>query len=262
MADFRVRLKTENEIALLREGGKRLSFVLNKVAEAVTPGVTEKELDALAEKTILEMGDKPAFKNYRPDLAAVAFPASLCVSVNDAVVHGIPTDRVLKEGDIVGIDLGVIHSGLYTDMAMTVPVGKISPLHQKLITVTREALAVGINAAQSGFYTGDIGYAIESFVKKYKYGIVRELAGHGVGYEAHEAPYVPNYGRPGKGEKLVPGLVIAIEPMFNDGGDDIVLAEDQFTYKTADGGHSAHFEKTIVITEDGPEILTPHHFYT
>lgn len=253
-----IRLKTDKEIQILREGGKRLAEVLCSVASVVKPGVSELELDELAEKLILKNGDTPAFKNYKPDGAKIAFPATLCISVNDAIVHGIPTKNVLEEGDIVGLDLGIKHGGLYTDMAVTVPVGKIIDRHQKLIDITKKALEIGIQSANPGFYTGDIGYAIESFIKKQgSYGIVRELAGHGVGFKVHEPPYVPNYGKAGKGEKLVPGLVIAIEPMVNEGSDEIVLAEDNFTYKTRDKSHSAHFEKTIVIKDDGYEILTP-----
>ncbi len=252
-----VTIKTPQEIEVLREGGRRLSKVLNAVAKAAVVGVNKKELDALAEKLILDMGDKPAFKNYKPDGALVSFPATICISINDEVVHGIPNERKLQNGDIVGLDLGIIHGGLFTDMAMTVPIGEVDKKALKLIEVTNQALEIAISSAQAGFYTGDIGYAVEYFIKKHKYGIVRELSGHGVGYQVHEPPYVPNYGKPGKGVLLKPGMVLALEPMINEGGDDIVLDDDDFTYKTKDGGWSAHFEKTIVITENGPEILTP-----
>jgi len=252
-----ITIKTKKDIEILREGGKRLSYILGEVAKAVKPGVTEIELDNLAEKLILEGGDIAPFKNYCPDMARRAFPAVICISVNDKVVHGIPGNDVLKEGDIVGLDLGLEHKGLFTDMAVTVPVGKIDKEAEKLIMATKKALEAGIKAVKDGCYTGDIGNAIESFVKPYKYGIVRELSGHGVGYSIHEPPYVPNYGKKGKGAKLTEGMVIAIEPMINEGKDAIIEAEDEFTVKTKDGSRSAHFEKTLVVTKNGAEILTP-----
>lgn len=252
-------IKTKEEIEILREGGKRLSFVLNKVKEKVVPGVTAKELDEYAEKLIREMGDKPAFLHYKPAGANKAYPASLCVSVNEEVVHGIPKkDRTLKEGDIVAIDLGLNHQGLFTDMAMSVPVGKISPSLEKLLKITKSALHIGIDNALVGKRTGDIGYAIENFVKTYKYGIVEVLAGHGVGKYVHEDPFIPNFGKKGTGEKLVAGMVIAIEPMLNLGTKNVKICEDGYTFVTADGKPSAHFEHTILITENGPEILTDY----
>lgn len=249
-------IKSVRDIELLRQGGRRLASVLARVADAVRPGVTPMELDALAERLIREGGDEPAFKGYKPDMARIAFPATLCVSVNDAIVHGIPTEEPVQEGDIVGLDLGINHEGLFTDMAVTVPVGKISKEIKQLITVTKEALQIGIDAARAGNTTGDIGYAIERHIAPYGYGIVRELSGHGVGHQIHEEPYVPNYGKKGEGMKLRPGMVIAIEPMVNMGGDAIRLGKDKFTYHTQDGSLSAHFEKTLLITESHPEVLT------
>jgi methionyl aminopeptidase len=226
----------------------------------VAPGISTKALDIYAEKLIREMGDEPAFLNYRPAGARTPFPASLCVSVNDEVVHGIPSEnKILREGDIVSLDLGVKHRGLFTDMAITVGVGNISESSKKLLEVTEQALAVGINAAMGGNTTGDIGYAIEQFIRaktENKYGIVEVLSGHGVGKKIHEDPYIPNFGKKGKGEKLVPGMVVALEPMVNNGTKNVTIDEDDWTFRTADGKRSAHFENTILITEGDAEILT------
>lgn len=252
-----ITIKSKEDIEILREGGKRLSLILKRVAEAVRPGVTEFELNELAEKLIEEGGDSAPFKNYKPDMCRIAFPAAICISVNDEVVHGIPDKKVLKEGDIVGLDLGLEHKGMFTDMAITVAVGKISKEDEELMDITRKSLEAGIKAVRAGATTGDIGYAVESVIKPKKYGIVRELAGHGVGYSVHEPPYIPNYGRKGTGEKLSAGMVIAIEPMVNLGSDKIVEDKDKFTIRTKDGSKSAHFEKTVVVTEKGCEVLTP-----
>lgn len=250
-------IKTPKEIEILRESGKHLATVLYKVRDMVKPGISTKDLDIYAEKLIREFGDEPAFLNYQPEGAETPFPASLCVSVNDEVVHGIPKkNKILKEGDIVCIDLGLKHKGLFTDMAVTVPVGEVSNSSLKLIKTTEQALQAGINAITSGGRVGDIGHAIESFVRPHKYGIVEVLSGHGVGRAIHEDPYIPNFGQRGKGEKLVPGMVIAIEPMLNNGTKNVVLEDDGYTYRTADGKKSAHFEHTVLITENGAEILT------
>jgi methionyl aminopeptidase len=254
-----ITIKTKEEIVILREGGKRLAFILNEVAKIVRPGISTRELDALANMLSIQGGDRPAFLDYKPYGAKRAYPASLCVSINDEVVHGIPNEdeaKILKEGDIVSLDMGIIHKGLITDSAITVPVGKINKKAKELLNATREALDIGIQMAKLGNTVGDIGFAIESFVKPYGFGVVRELAGHGVGYKVHEDPYVPNYGRRGEGEILRPGMVIAIEPMINEGTPDIKLDHDGYTYRTLDGKRSAHFEHTIVVTEKGPEILT------
>jgi len=250
-------IKTEEEIKILREGGKRLAQILNKVKDKVRPGVSTKELDIYAEKLIREGGDSPAFLNYRPEGAKYPYPASLCVSVNDEVVHGIPnTDRILKEGDIVGIDCGLKHKNLFTDMAITVSVGEIDAEAKKLLKITREALEKGVSAARAGNRVGDVSHAIESFVRPYKYGIVEVLSGHGVGRSIHEDPYVPNFGKPGTGPKIVLGMVIAIEPMLNQGTKNVILQGDGYTFRTADNKKSAHFEHTVLISEAGPEILT------
>ena len=252
-------IKTKEEIEILREGGKRLATVLYKVKDMVAPGVSTWELDAYAEKLIREYGDEPAFLNYQPDGAKSPYPASLCVSVNDEVVHGIPSkERVLKEGDIISIDLGLKHKGLFTDMALTVAVGEIDESSKMLLEKTEKALYVGIDNARAGNRVGDIGFAIESYVRaqKNKYGIVEVLSGHGVGKYIHEDPYIPNFGKKGTGAKLVPGMVIAIEPMLNTGTKNVILEKDGYTFRTADRKKSAHFELTVLITEEDPEILT------
>ncbi len=251
-----VIIKTKEEIEILREGGHRLASILAKVAKKVAPGVTTKELDEYAYKLIKEGGDEPAFLNYKPEGQNKAYPASLCTSVNNEIVHGIPGEnKILKEGDIISIDLGIKHKGLFTDHAITVPVGKVPKASQKLLEITHEALLVGIEQAVGGNTVGDIGHAIEKFVGK-KYGIVKELSGHGVGKKIHEDPFIPNFGKPGKGEKLVPGMVIAIEPMLNIGRAAIMTLPDGYTIKTVDGSRSAHFEHTVLITEGDAEILT------
>jgi methionyl aminopeptidase len=249
-------IKTKEQIEIIREGGKILARVLEKTAKIVKPGISTFELDQYAEKLIKEEGGIPAFLNYKPEGVSIAYPASLCVSVNNEIVHGIPKkNRILKEGDIVSIDLGLKYKGLFTDHAKTVPVGEITKRDQALINDTKKALEIGIWAARGGNTVGDIGAAIESFVNN-RYGIVRELAGHGVGVKIHEDPFVPNYGKAGKGQKLIPGMIIAIEPMLNIGKDDIISLDDGYTIKTADGTRSAHFEHTILITEGDAEILT------
>ncbi|MEK7128377.1 MAG: type I methionyl aminopeptidase [Patescibacteria group bacterium] len=253
-----VIIKTPEEIQILREGGKHLAIVLYKVKNMVKPGVSTKDLDLYAEKLIREMGDTPAFLNYRPEGAKTPFPASLCVSVNDEVVHGIPSKkRILQDGDIVSLDLGLKRKNLFTDMAITVSVGKINSDSKKLLEVTEKALQVGIDSAWAGNTVGDIGDAIESFVRAQgKYGIVEVLSGHGVGRAIHEDPYIPNFGKAGKGEKLVPGMVIALEPMLNAGTKKVTIDPDGYTFRTADGKSSAHFEHTILITDAEAEILT------
>lgn len=251
-----VIIKTPEEIQILREGGARLAAILAKVADMVKPGISTADLDAYAYKLIKDGGDEPAFLNYKPEGQSRAYPASLCTSVNNEVVHGIPNpNKILKEGDIISIDLGLKHKGMFTDHAITVPVGKADKASNKLLEMTAEALLVGIEQAKGGNTVGDIGHAIEHFVNR-KYGIVRELSGHGVGKKIHEDPYIPNFGKPGKGQKLIPGMVVAIEPMLNIGKADIITLSDGYTIKTADGSRSAHFEHTVLITEGEAEILT------
>jgi methionyl aminopeptidase len=253
-----ITTKTKEDIAVLREGGKRHAAILKELASMVQPGAHSLELERRARELIAAGGDKAAFLGYKPDGAKRAYPAALCVSVNDEVVHGIPNepDKVFKEGDIVSLDLGLVHKGLITDAAVTVPVGKISPELEKLLEATKKALSAGIKAAKGGRRIGDIGNAISRVAMPFGYGVVEDLAGHGVGYDVHEDPYVPNFGEPGKGEALTPGMVIAIEPMFDLGTKRVKLYKDDWTYRTADGSPSAHFEHTIVITKSGAEVLT------
>src|SRR3989339_1041422 len=249
-------VKTEEEVAIIREGGKRLAAILLAIKDAIRPGVTTRELDQLAEKLMREGGDEPAFLHYTPEGASIPYPGSLCVSVNDEIVHGIGGDRVLKEGDIIGIDTGIKHKGLFTDSAMTVPVGEVDDAAQKLMDVTKGALAQGIEAARAGKTTGDIGYAIEKYVKDHGFVIVEELGGHGVGYHQHEDPHVANYGERGQGVRLKPGMVLALEPIVNEGTRYIQLLSDGYTFVTRDHKRSAHFEHTILITDGPAEILT------
>jgi len=253
-----ITIKTKEEIAILKEGGKRHAEIMKVLVNAVKPGISTFELENLAHTMILEGGDKPAFLNYKPYGAKRPYPATLCVSINDEVVHGIPNEeeKLLKNGDIVSIDLGLIHKGLYTDMAVTVGVGEISTEAKQLLEVTEASLWSGIKVAKGGRTVGDIGEAIERAILPYKYGIVEELSGHGVGYGVHEDPFVPNYGEKGKGEKLRPGMVLALEPMVNIGSRHVVLDKDGYTYKTKDGSLSAHFEHTIIITKGDPIVVT------
>ncbi len=249
-------IKTTEEIEIIREGGKRLAFILSTLEAAIRPGITTRELDTLAEKLMREGGDIPAFLNYTPEGARTPYPSSLCVSVNDEIVHGIASDRVLLEWDIIGIDTGIQHKGLFTDSALTVPVGKIDEAAKKLIQVTEASLFVGIDAARAGKTIGDIGFAVEKYVKEHGFVIVEELGGHGVGYQQHEDPHIANYGERGQGMRLKPGMVLALEPIVNEGTRYIKLMPDGYTFVTRDHKRSAHFEHTILITEGAPEILT------
>jgi methionyl aminopeptidase len=253
-----IKIKSKEEIEILKKGGKRHAFILAEIAKKVAPGVSTQVLEDYARKLIEEEGDKAAFLNYKPYGAKKPFPAALCVSVNNEIVHGIPNEEplILQEGDIVSLDLGLSRNGLITDSAITVPVGKISKENQKLINDCREALSLGIKSAKGGGRIGDIGFAIGTFARERGYGICEDLSGHGVGYKVHEDPYVPNENKKGAGEKLVPGMVIAIEPMLTLGTDKIVLAKDGYTYKTKDGSNAAHFEHTVAITEGDPIVLT------
>jgi methionyl aminopeptidase len=250
-----IKLKNETDIKNLRESGRRLALALQATAKEVRPGVTTKYLNDFFHKLVVAEGDEPAFLNYQPFGADYPYPGSICISVNDEVVHGIGGDYVLKEGDIVGLDGGIKHKGMISDSAISVPVGKISEEDTELLRVTKEALMAGIHAAVAGNFVNDISRAIEQAIPE-KYGVVKILSGHGVGYKVHEEPYVPNFDDGVKGPRLVPGLVLAIEPMVNLGTDEVILTEDGYTFVTEDGKKSAHFEHTILITDDKPEILT------
>lgn len=251
-------VKSENEIKILRQGGKHLSSVLHQVAKKVAAGVSARELDDLAEKLIRELGDEPSFLNYTPNGAERPYPATLCVSINDEIVHGIPNEKekIIKEGDIVSLDIGLWHEGICVDMAVTVPCGTISENAQKLIDATKESLLVGIKECEIGNRINDIGCSIEKYVKPLKFGIVEDLGGHGVGKKVHEPPYIHNFCIKGESPAIVSGMVLALEPMLNEGTKHVVLDDDGYTFKTADGKLSAHFEHTILVTDKGPEIIT------
>ncbi len=248
------QIKTPEEIELIAEGGKLLRSILNDVAKLVKPGVTTKDLSDFANKEIRKVGGVPSFIGYGEKRNP--FPAAICTSVNDVVVHGIPGKEVLAEGDIVGLDIGMIYKNLFTDTAITVAVGSVDEKKQKLINTTKRALEIGIQQAVIGNKTGDIGHAVQTFAEKEGFSVVRDLVGHGVGYSVHEDPQVPNYGKKGTGAKLVEGMVIAIEPMLCTGTYHVYFESDGWTIRTEDGGLSAHFEHTIAITRKGPRILT------
>jgi len=250
-----VKLKTEEEIKILREGGKILSRIIKDVAKKVKPGVLTKDLDWLAENSILKSGGKPAFKNYKPDFAVRAYPATLCTSVNSVVVHGIPNNQPLQEGDILSLDIGMEYKGLFTDMAITVGVGKISPQAKKIIEVTKKALELAIKECEVSSSLGTIGYVIEKYIRSQGFREVRMLTGHGVGYQPHEDPDVLNFGDPGRGLKLKEGMVIAIEPMVSIKSGDVVERFDG-SFVTKEECLSAHFEHTVAITATGPVVIT------
>ncbi|MGB4076684.1 MAG: type I methionyl aminopeptidase [Minisyncoccia bacterium] len=251
-------IRSEKERAGVIESGRRLGVVLEEVAKAVRPGVSTAELDALAERLIREGGDTPAFLDYKPERSGRAYPATLCVSVNDEVVHGLPNEspRTLQEGDIVALDLGLSHQNFISDSAITVPVGRIDEESQRLMEVTRAALEAAILVALPGARVGDISHAIESSYQGTGFSVVQELGGHGVGGAVHEEPWIANAGHPGTGPELVAGMVLAIEPIGNAGKAAVMLAKDQWTYKTRDGSRSAHFEHTIIIEEGGALVTT------
>jgi methionyl aminopeptidase len=248
--------KDSEEINLLRDSGKILAQTLVLLATQVKPGLPASVLDELAEQEIIAKGGRPSFKNYAAFADGPKFPAALCISINDEIVHGIPGKKILKEGDIVGLDLGVEYKGFYTDAAITVPVGKIDNLKTKLVACANECLSDALMAAVAGNYTGDIGFAIERRAKKYGFSVVRDLVGHGVGKSVHEDPEVPCFGTPGAGTKLVSGMVLAIEPMINAGLGGIHFLSDGWTVKTIDGKPSAHVEHTVLIKKGSCEIIT------
>ncbi|MEA2701678.1 MAG: methionyl aminopeptidase [Candidatus Parcubacteria bacterium] len=238
------------------EAGKRLAEVLVRLEKAVAPGKTTGELDALAEELIRAGGDTPAFKGYTPEGAAYPFPAALCISVNDEVVHGIPGGRVLTEGDIVSLDLGLVHKGFVMDAAVTVPVGNVDAASSALMEATRAALDRAIEAARPGNRIGDISYATGKAFQGTEFSVVKVLGGHGVGRNVHEEPYVANDGHPGTGPEIVSGMVLALEPIANAGKAGVLIDNDGYTYRTRDGSRSAHFEHSILIEEEGTTILT------
>lgn len=248
------QIKTPEEIELIAEGGKLLRDILHGTAKLVRPGVTTKDLSDFANTEIRKVGGVPSFIGYGEK--GNAFPAALCTSVNDVIVHGIPGKEVLAEGDIIGLDIGMVYKGLFTDTAITVPVGYVDAKKQLLIDTTKKSLELGIQQAVVGNRIGDIGHAVQTFAEKAGFSVVRDLVGHGVGYDVHEDPQVPNYGKAGTGAKLVVGMVIAIEPMLCTGTYHVYFDADGWTIRTEDGGLSAHFEHTIAITKIGPRVLT------
>ena len=252
-----ISIKTPEEIKILRDGGKILASILLKVADKAKLGVTTFELDEYAEFLIKEAGGGSAFKNYKTGDDKYPFPSALCVSINDEVVHGIPAqDRILKEGDIISLDLGLKWRGLYTDAAITVGVGKISADAEKLLNVTKSAFEKGIKVIKEKSAIGDIGFAVQSYVEASGFNVVKKLVGHGVGYAVHEEPEIPNFGKKRSGEILKEGMILAIEPMVCFGSADVVLDKNGWTWKTKDGFLAAHFEHTIAVTKKGCEILT------
>ncbi len=248
--DLNIRIKTSQELQTLRDAGKILARIVANIKGSLKIGMTTRDIDLLAEKLISQEGVLPAFKGYH------GFPACACVSVNEQVVHGIPGERVIKAGDIVSIDMGIVHQGYFSDMAVSVGLGDLDASRQKLLDVTRQALYKGIAEAKSGSRLGDLSHAVQVYVESKGFSVVRDFVGHGIGRELHEDPEIPNYGHPGTGPVLRPGMVLAIEPMVNMGGYQTKMLEDGWTVITADRKPSAHFEHTVAVTEDGPVILT------
>ena len=245
-----VIIKSDEEIAIMRESGRVVGAVLQLLAAEVRPGLTVKELDTIVEEEFKRRSVIPTFLGYR------GYPARVCVSINDEIVHGIPGKRTIQEGDIISIDLGATHRGFVADSALSVGVGQMAPEAQRLIAVTYQSLREGINAAQPGARLGEISHAIQTYAESHGYSVVRKYVGHGVGRDMHEEPQVPNFGPPDRGPRLRRGMVLALEPMVNIGGYETKEHDDGWLVSTLDGSLSAHFEHTIAITDDGPEILT------
>ena len=245
-------LKSSWEIDLMRKSGLIVAEAIDRLSKLVEPGITTLELDRVAEKYILKRGGKPAFKGYR------GYPYTLCASVNEQVVHALPSERSLREGDIISLDLGAIVDGYYGDAAVTVPVGQVSEEAARLMAVTQRSLELAIEAVRPGNRLSDISYAVQAAVEAQGFSVVRLFVGHGIGRALHEEPQIPNFGPPGRGPVLKPGLVLAIEPMVTAGSPDVMILDDRWTAVTRDGSLSAHFEHTVAVTEDGVEVLTSH----
>ncbi len=243
-------IKTDEEIKIIRKASRITAETLDYLKGFLKEGITTKELDRIAEDFILSKGAKPAFKGYR------GYPASICASVNNVVIHGIPNNYRLKDGDIISIDIGVNYKGYFGDAAKTFPIGRISENAKKLLDVTENALLIGIKNALPGKRTGDVGSAIEEYVESFGFNVVKDFCGHGVGKMLHEEPAIPNFGKKGFGVEFQKNMTVAIEPMVNEGVSNVIISEDGWTVRTMDGLLSAHFEHTILITEDGNEILT------
>ena len=251
-----ITIKSPSEIEIMRQGGKILARVLQELAAEVKAGVSLKYLDDLAEKLVSGYDAKPSFKGYKPAGAKKAYPASLCISLNCEVVHGVPDERVLKTGDIVSLDLGILYGGYHTDSAVTLGVGDISRAAQELLLVTEGALDLAVSMVKPGVYWGDVASKIQHHVESAKFSVVRELTGHGVGRGLQEDPYLPNYGQPGDEPLLKEGMVIAIEPMVAMGRPEVEIGLDGFVYETKDKSLAAHFEHTVVVTSRGVDVLT------
>lgn len=251
-------VKTPEERAGIIESGRRLGVILDALAAMVAPGISTQDLEDTAYSMIIEGGDTPAFKGYTPEGAQRPFPAALCVSVNEEVVHGIPNEdpRILRTGDIVSLDFGIVHDGFITDSAVTVPVGKVSKQASVLMGATQVALEAGIAAAQVGGRIGDISHAIGKALKEQDVAVVKVLGGHAVGRRVHEEPYIANYGYAGTGQEIVAGMVLALEPIANAGKGSVIIAPDGYTYRTKDGSLSSHHEHTILIEESGVTVVT------
>ena len=251
-----IHLKTPEEIALMREGGEKLRRVAHALAEAAHEGVALKELDKRARALMKKEGGEPAFLGYKPRWARTVYRAAICASVNEVIVHGFPNNYGLKKGDILKIDIGLKYKGWYTDLALTVPVGAITDEAERLINVTRDALLLAIDQCLVGNTVGDISFAINAYVRKHGFNVAQGLTGHGIGRNLHEDPVVKNEGKPGTGEKLKAGMVLAIEPMVVQGSGETVQVPTDESFATKDGGLSAHFEDTVAITAEGPVVLT------
>jgi len=245
-----IPIKSEKDLLMLRKSGKILAKITRKLREYAAAGIATLDLDAYADRLMQEEGVVSAFKDYK------GFPAYICTSVNEEIVHGIPSARKLKEGDIIGLDAGINYQGYISDIAVTVGIGRINPTHKKLIAVTKAALNEGIKKARAGNHLSDISYAVQTYVERNGFSVVRDFVGHGVGFSLHEDPEIPNFGRPHQGPQLKSGMVLAIEPMVNAGSWESRILDNGWTAVTKDGSASAHFEHTVAVTDKGPEILT------
>lgn len=245
-----ITIKTEKEIEIMRQGGKILAKIVEELKNKVQVGITTKELNRVAEALVFKLGTKPAFKGYD------GFPATLCTSINSVIVHQIPSDYKLKDGDIISLDMGLIYKGLFSDMAITVPVGNIDAKIKKLIDVTKNSLVKGINAIKPGRHIGDIGFSVQKYIEKSGFNVVKDLCGHGIGKNLHEDPQILNYGNKGEGDEIKKGMVLCIEPMASMGDSRIKKFQDGSGWQTKDNSLSAHFEHMVAVTTDGYEILT------
>ncbi|PIQ85879.1 MAG: type I methionyl aminopeptidase [Candidatus Omnitrophica bacterium CG11_big_fil_rev_8_21_14_0_20_45_26] len=245
-----ISIKSKRELGLMREAGKKLRDVFFELEKLVRPGMSTLDIDAQAEKLIRAQGAVPAFKGYR------GFPCSVCLSLNEQVVHGIPSKQKIKEGDLLSVDMGLVWKDFYSDSARTWPVGRVIPVAEKLIRAAKDSLNAGIEQMQAGHHVGDISSAVQKVIESYQFSVVRDFVGHGIGRALHEDPQVPNFGKSGKGPRLEVGMVLAIEPMVNEGTHEVSILSDGWTVVTGDGKLSSHYEDTIALTENGPEILT------